>query len=115
MKFGSGTFTKNLSRMPEFRQNRLNENHTLLLLLLLLFIWTANGFVPGGSGTTVRHNTQNNTPHSKHNTQNYKKRKGHILNTTNTITIQIQLQIQYTYKYNYKYNTHTIQIQLQLT
>jgi hypothetical protein len=22
------------------------------------FIWTANGFLPGGSGTTVRHNTQ---------------------------------------------------------
>jgi energy-coupling factor transporter transmembrane protein EcfT len=30
----------------------------LLLLLLLLFILTANGFSPGGSGTTIRHNTQ---------------------------------------------------------
>jgi hypothetical protein len=35
--------------------------------LLLLFILTANGFSPGGSGTTIRHNiqttdiTQNNT------------------------------------------------------
>jgi hypothetical protein len=28
---------------------------------LLLFILTANGFLPGGSGTTVRHNTYNNT------------------------------------------------------
>jgi hypothetical protein len=32
--------------------------------LLLLFNWTANGFLPGGSGTTIRHITQN-TPHSK--------------------------------------------------
>jgi hypothetical protein len=29
----------------------------LLLLLLLLFILTANGFLPGGSGTTITHNT----------------------------------------------------------
>jgi hypothetical protein len=36
----------------------------LLLLLIYLFILTTNGFVPGGSGTTIRHNTQNNTPHS---------------------------------------------------
>jgi hypothetical protein len=36
----------------------------LLLLLLLLFISTANGSLPGGSGTTIRHNTQNNTPRS---------------------------------------------------
>jgi hypothetical protein len=26
--------------------------------LLLLFIVTANGFSPGGNGTTIRHNTQ---------------------------------------------------------
>jgi hypothetical protein len=35
------------------------------------------GFLHGGSDTTIRHNTQithitqNNTPHSKHSTQNY--------------------------------------------
>jgi hypothetical protein len=43
--------------------------YVLLLLLLLLFILTANGFLSGGSSTTIRHNTQithitqNNTPH----------------------------------------------------
>jgi hypothetical protein len=35
---------------------------------ILFFILTANGFLPGGSGTTVGHNTthitQNNTPRS---------------------------------------------------
>jgi hypothetical protein len=37
---------------------------------ILLFILTANGLLPGGSGTTIRHNTQithtpqNNTSHS---------------------------------------------------
>jgi hypothetical protein len=36
----------------------------LLLLLLLLFNWIANGFLPGGSGTTLRHITQNITPRS---------------------------------------------------
>jgi hypothetical protein len=36
----------------------------ILLFLLLLFILTANGFLPGGSGITIRHNTHhtNNTP-----------------------------------------------------
>jgi hypothetical protein len=39
-------------------------------ILLLLFILTANGFLPGASGTTIRHSiqithiTQNNTPHA---------------------------------------------------
>jgi hypothetical protein len=49
------------------------------LLLLLLFILTANGFSPGGSGTTIIHNTQhtshkirqrsNETQHTKLHTQ----------------------------------------------
>jgi hypothetical protein len=73
-----------------------------LLLLLLLFILIANGFLPGGSGNTIRHNTQishitqNNIPHSnKHSTQNYTNNKGHTAHneynantsttTTNTI------------------------------
>jgi hypothetical protein len=43
----------------------LLPSSAISLFLLLLFILTANGFVPGGSGTTVGHNTQNNTPHSK--------------------------------------------------
>jgi hypothetical protein len=44
------------------------------LFIYLLFIWTANGFVPGGSGTTIRHSTQNNTPHSN-KTQHRKLQK----------------------------------------
>jgi hypothetical protein len=53
--------------------------------ILLLFIYlTANGGLPGGSGTTIRHNaqityiTQNNTPHS---------------NKTQLQQIQLQLQL----------------------
>jgi hypothetical protein len=45
-----------------------------LLFLLLLFILTANVFVPGGIGTAIRHNTQNNTPHSN-KTQHSKLQK----------------------------------------
>jgi hypothetical protein len=39
--------------------------------MLLLLLLTANGFIPGDSGATLRYNhkttqiTQNNTPHSK--------------------------------------------------
>jgi hypothetical protein len=44
---------------------------------------TANGFIPGGSDTTIRHNTQHTshkiTHHAqtKHSTQNYTNSKGH--------------------------------------
>jgi hypothetical protein len=37
--------------------------YTFIIIILLLFILTANGFLPGGSGITIRHNTQI-TPHS---------------------------------------------------
>jgi hypothetical protein len=52
------------------REQGIEEN-ILTLLLLLLLLLTANEFVPGGSGATIRHNnktthtTQTNTPHSK--------------------------------------------------
>jgi hypothetical protein len=54
--------------------------------LLLLFILTANGFLPGGSCTTVKHNT-NNTAHKT--TQTIKD----TLHTMNTMQIQLQLQL----------------------
>jgi hypothetical protein len=39
-----------------------------LLLLLVLFNGTANGFLPCGSGTTIRHDTQKYTYHTKYHT-----------------------------------------------
>jgi hypothetical protein len=52
--------------------------------IYLLFILTANGFLPGGSRTTIRHNTQithikQNTHHAqtKQSTQNYTHNKEH--------------------------------------
>jgi hypothetical protein len=39
------------------------------VLFIAIIILTANGFYPGGSGTTIRHNTQNYS-HNKHPTQN---------------------------------------------
>jgi hypothetical protein len=61
---------------------------------ILLFLLTANGFLPDGSGTTVRHNTQNNTSRSKktQNTKLQKTIKG-TLHTMNTMQIQLQLQL----------------------
>jgi hypothetical protein len=49
-------------------------------IIYYLFILTANGFLPGSSGTTIRHNiqithvTQNNTP-SSNKTQHTKLHK----------------------------------------
>jgi hypothetical protein len=83
---------------------------------IILFILTANVFVPGGTGTTIRHNTQkthitqNNPPHSnKTQHTKLKNNKGHILHAISTITIHIHLKD----RYNYNTDTLTIQIQLQ--
>jgi hypothetical protein len=43
----------------------------IIILLLLLFILTAYGFIPGGNGTTIRHNTQ--TRHITHNNTTIKR------------------------------------------
>jgi hypothetical protein len=45
----------------------------IIIIIIIIIILTANGFVPGGSGTTIRHNTQNNTPHSKNTTHKITK------------------------------------------
>jgi hypothetical protein len=40
-------------------QNNNNYySYILLLLLLLIFVWTANGVLPGGSGIAIRQNTK---------------------------------------------------------
>jgi hypothetical protein len=42
----------------------------IIIIIILLFLLTVNGFLPGGNGTTIRHNkqvihiAQNNTPRS---------------------------------------------------
>jgi hypothetical protein len=59
-------------------------NLSIIYILLLLLILTENGFLPGGNGTTIRHNTQ-----ITHITQNYINNKGdttHNEYNTNTIT-----------------------------
>jgi hypothetical protein len=74
-----------------------------LLLLLLLFILTANGFLPGGSGTTIRHNkqithiTQNNTT-IKRNTAHkttHTVNTLHRMNTTYSRILVQQSQLQF--------------------
>jgi hypothetical protein len=64
-----------------------------LLLLLLLLILTANEFLPGFSGNTIRQQT-NNTPHTKlhhdqtkHSTHNYTHTIKDILHIMNTINM----------------------------
>jgi hypothetical protein len=67
---------------------------------------TANGFSPGGSGTTIRHNTQithitqNNTT-IKRNTEH---KTTHTINTLNRMKIeqsQLELYIYYIFKRYY--------------
>jgi hypothetical protein len=50
----------------------------IITIIIYLFILTANGFLPGGSGTAIRHNTQI-THHSqtKHSTKNSTNNKGY--------------------------------------
>jgi hypothetical protein len=60
-------------------------------LLLLLFNWTANGFLPGGKGATIRHDIHKyNTiqthkisyhAQTKQSTQSYTNNKGNITYT----------------------------------
>jgi hypothetical protein len=65
----------------------------MTLLLVLVFILTANEFLPGGSGTTIRYHAQ-----TKHSTQNYTNNKGHTThNEYNENTLNYN-------KYNYNYN-----------
>jgi hypothetical protein len=42
------------------------------LLLLLLLLITANGYVPGRSGTTIHKKHKITPTHTQNNTQNYK-------------------------------------------
>jgi hypothetical protein len=46
-----------ISTRAKFKINWCTRWHRLLQLLCYLFILTANGFSPGGSVTTIRHNT----------------------------------------------------------
>jgi hypothetical protein len=52
----------------------------------LLFILTANGFLSGGSGATIRHNTQiTHNDQTKHSTQNYIHNKHTTQNEYNLV------------------------------
>jgi hypothetical protein len=51
------------------------------IIILLLFILTANGFLPGGSGYTIRHNKQ--ITHITQNNTTIKRNTAH--KTTHTI------------------------------
>jgi hypothetical protein len=53
------------------------------ILLLLLFILTANGFLPGGSGYTIRYNKQ--ITHITQNNTTIKRNTAH--KTTHTINM----------------------------
>jgi hypothetical protein len=65
----------------------------IIIIIIYLFILTANGFLPGGSGTTIRHNTQiTHHTQTKHSTQNYTINKGHTTHNeynANTVTTTI--------------------------
>jgi hypothetical protein len=62
-----------------------------ILLLLILCILTVNGFSPGGSGTTIRHNTQ--ITHITQNNTTMKRNTTH--KTTHTINTLHRMKIQH--------------------
>jgi hypothetical protein len=64
----------------------------IIIIIIIIIILTANGFSPGGSGTTIRHITQityitqNNNDQTKHSTQNYTHSKHRTQNENTIIT-----------------------------
>jgi hypothetical protein len=68
----------------------LGRDGMIILSRILLFILTANGFSPGGSGTTIRHNTQ--TTHITQNNITIKRNTVH--KTTHTINTLHRMKIQ---------------------
>jgi hypothetical protein len=77
----------------------------IIIIIIIIIILTANRFLPGGSGTTIRHNTQHTshkiTHHAqtKYSTKSYTNNKGHTThkdynaNTITATTIKLQLQL----------------------
>jgi hypothetical protein len=45
--------------------NNNNNNKNIIIIIIIIINQTENGILPGGSGTTVRHNTQKYTYHTK--------------------------------------------------
>jgi hypothetical protein len=70
-KLAYGQFKMGRRGNTEFRVKQMANfspaqiSHCFINLIYDIFILTANGFSPGGSGTTIRHNTQ-----TTHITQN---------------------------------------------
>jgi hypothetical protein len=67
----------------------------IIIISYYYYILTANGFSPGGSGTTIRHNTQ--TTHITQNNTTFKQntvhKNTHTMNTLHRMKIQ-QSQLQ---------------------
>jgi hypothetical protein len=88
LQFTYSAFTCEIWRVPldvfPSCHNEMQENPRALLYscYYYYYISTANGSLPGSSGTTIRHNTQIHISHNaqtKHGTQSYTNNKGHII------------------------------------
>jgi hypothetical protein len=75
----------------------LHQSHPTTDIIFLLFILTANGFLPGGSGNSIRHKKQ-----IKHITQNNTMIKRNTAHKT-THTIKDTLHRMNTNNHNYNY------------
>jgi hypothetical protein len=79
-----------------FKLTDFSEEHSVsLFIILLLFILTANGVSPGGSGTTIRHNTQ-----VTHITQNNATIKRNTLHKTAHIITNLHRMKMHNHNYN---------------
>jgi hypothetical protein len=71
--------------------NREKAGKVIIIKIIIIIIYTANGFLPGGSRTRVRHNAQihtytENEGHTMHNEYSANT----ITKTTNTISTTIK-------------------------
>jgi hypothetical protein len=94
---GSSELHDILSIIPFY--NKIPDKVPSIGLLLLLFKWTSNGFLPCGSGTTIRQHTKvhisqkmTHNVQTKHSTQSYTNNKAHIThNEYNTKQVKLSL------------------------
>jgi hypothetical protein len=68
-------------------------NFQVQYYFFLLFILTANVFLPGGSGITVRQHTSHKTHHTQNTAHKTTQTIKDTLHSMNTMQVQLQLQL----------------------
>jgi hypothetical protein len=65
------------------------DSFSCIIIIIIIIIWTANGFTPGGSGTKIKYNTKihkiTHYAQTKYSKQSYTNNNFYINSTINFI------------------------------